>query len=193
MPDAFTGANRSQIILQAERHRLPTMYPYRYMAHEGGLISYGIDTNDLYRRAAIYVDRILKGAKPAELPVQPPTKFELAINLKTAKTLGLTVPPITARKRRRGDRMKRREFILALGGVAAWPLAARAQQADQVRRIGVLSNIGESDLEAQSMATALHEGLRELGWVNGRNLQVDHRWAAGNPERLQPSPKSLLH
>jgi ABC-type uncharacterized transport system substrate-binding protein len=94
MPDAFTGANRSQIILQAERHRLPTMYPYRYMAHEGGLISYGIDTNDLYRRAAIYVDRLLKGTKPAELPVQQPTKFELAINLKTAKTLGLTVPPI---------------------------------------------------------------------------------------------------
>jgi putative ABC transport system substrate-binding protein len=83
--------------------------------------------------------------------------------------------------------MKRREFILALGGVAAassnlWSLAARAQQADQVRRIGVLSNIGESDLEAQSMATALHEGLRELGWVDGRNLQVVHRWAQRSKE-----------
>jgi putative ABC transport system substrate-binding protein len=94
MPDAFTGANRRQIISQAERHKVPAMYPYRYMAQEGGLISYGIDTNDLYRRAALYVDRLLKGAKPAELPVQQPTKFELAINLKTAKTLGLTVPPI---------------------------------------------------------------------------------------------------
>jgi putative ABC transport system substrate-binding protein len=94
MPDAFTGANRRQIISQAERHKVPAMYPYRYMAQEGGLISYGIDTNDLYRRAAIYVDRLLKGTKPAELPVQQPTKFELAINLKTAKTLGLTVPPI---------------------------------------------------------------------------------------------------
>ncbi|HZL62065.1 MAG TPA: ABC transporter substrate-binding protein [Pseudolabrys sp.] len=94
MPDAFTGANRRQIISQAERHKVPAMYPYRYMAQEGGLISYGIDTNDLYRRAALYVDRLLKGAKPAELPVQQPTKFELAINVKTAKTLGLTVPPI---------------------------------------------------------------------------------------------------
>ena len=93
MPDAFTGSNRIQIIAQAERQRLPTMYPYRYMAQEGGLISYGIDTNDLYRRAATYVDRLLKGAKPADLPVQQPTKFELAINLKTAKTLGLAVPP----------------------------------------------------------------------------------------------------
>jgi putative ABC transport system substrate-binding protein len=89
--------------------------------------------------------------------------------------------------------MKRREFILALGGAAAGlPLIARAQQADQVRRIGVLSNIGESDPEAQSMATALPEGLRELGWVNGRNLQVDHRWAAGNPERIATFAKELV-
>jgi putative tryptophan/tyrosine transport system substrate-binding protein len=93
MPDAFTGANRSQIIAQAERHRIPTVYPYRYMAQEGGLISYGVDTNDLFGRSAAYVDRILKGVKPADLPVQQPTKFELAINLKTAKTLGLGVPP----------------------------------------------------------------------------------------------------
>ena len=80
--------------------------------------------------------------------------------------------------------MRRREFITLLGGAAAmWPLAAIAQQADQVRRIGVLSNIGESDLEAQSMVTALHEELRKLGWIDGRNLRVDHRWAVGNPER----------
>ena len=87
---------------------------------------------------------------------------------------------------------RRREFITFLGGAAVWPLAARAQLADQVWRIGVLSNIGESDPEAQSMATALHEGLRELGWVNGRNLQVDHRWAAGNPERAATFAKELV-
>jgi putative ABC transport system substrate-binding protein len=69
------------------------MYPFRYVVAEGGLISYGVDVADQYRHAADYVDRILKGAKPRELPVQAPTKFELAINLKTAKTIGLAVPP----------------------------------------------------------------------------------------------------
>jgi putative ABC transport system substrate-binding protein len=72
---------------------LPAIYPYGFFAWEGGLISYGIVPSDNFRRAASYVDRILKGAKPAELPVQVPTRFELVINLKTAKTLGLEVPP----------------------------------------------------------------------------------------------------
>ncbi|HSC42795.1 MAG TPA: ABC transporter substrate binding protein, partial [Candidatus Binatia bacterium] len=80
------------IVASASRHRLPAVYPYRYFIAGGGLMSYGIETVDLYRRAASYVDRILKGEKPAEMPVQAPTKFELAINLKTAKALGITVP-----------------------------------------------------------------------------------------------------
>jgi ABC-type uncharacterized transport system substrate-binding protein len=77
----------------AARFRLPAIYPYRFFVADGGLVSYGVDNHDLWQKAAGYVDRILKGAKPAELPVQEPTKFELAINLKTAKALGLTVPP----------------------------------------------------------------------------------------------------
>jgi len=81
------------IIAVAARNELPTIYPYRYFTNSGGLISYGTDNLDLWRRSASYVDRILKGEKPADLPVQAPTKFELVINLKTAKTLGLTVPP----------------------------------------------------------------------------------------------------
>jgi putative ABC transport system substrate-binding protein len=88
--------------------------------------------------------------------------------------------------------VKRRDFITLVGGAAAWPLAARAQQGGEVRRLGVLSNIGESDPEAQSMAAALHRGLRELGWVNGRNLQVDHRWGAGNPQRVADFAKELV-
>ena len=77
----------------AARFRLPAIYPYRFFVADGGLVSYGIDNHDLWRKAAGYVDRILKGAKPAELPVQEPTKFELAINLNAARALDLTVPP----------------------------------------------------------------------------------------------------
>ena len=76
----------------AARHKLPAAYPYRYYVKDGGLISYGPDPHDLFRRAAQYVDRILKGEKPADLPVQAPTKYETVINLKTAKALGLEVP-----------------------------------------------------------------------------------------------------
>jgi len=84
---------RNLIIKLAARHNLPAVYPFRYYAVDGGLITYGPDTHDPIRRAAGYVDRILKGEKPADMPVQAPTKYELVINLKTAKALGLTVPP----------------------------------------------------------------------------------------------------
>jgi putative tryptophan/tyrosine transport system substrate-binding protein len=85
--------HRQAIIASAARHRLPAVYPLRYFAAAGGLIAYGADLSDQYRRAAGYVDRILKGEKPADLPVQRPVKYELAVNLKTAKALGLDVPP----------------------------------------------------------------------------------------------------
>jgi putative tryptophan/tyrosine transport system substrate-binding protein len=88
-----TGSNRDLIVPLAARHRLPAVYPFRYYVADGGLISYGPNTIDLIRRAAGYVDRILKGEKPADMPVQTPTMYELVINLKTAKALGLTVPP----------------------------------------------------------------------------------------------------
>jgi putative ABC transport system substrate-binding protein len=89
----WTIAHRHLIIALAARHRLPTVYPARYFVTDGGLLSYGPDTIEPYRRAAGYVDRVLKGEQPADLPVQASTKFELAINLKTAKALGLDVPP----------------------------------------------------------------------------------------------------
>ena len=88
-----TAAHRKLIISLVDRYKLPTVYPYRYFAVDGGLISYGPNTHDPVQRAAGYVDRILKGEKPADMPVQAPTKYELVINLKTAKAIGLTVPP----------------------------------------------------------------------------------------------------
>src|SRR5262245_52784985 len=92
MPDIFTAGHRAEITLLAARYRLPAVYPFRYFAQIGGLLSYGSDPFDQVWQATTYVDRILKGDKPSELPVQAPVKFELAINLKTAKTLGLDVP-----------------------------------------------------------------------------------------------------
>jgi putative ABC transport system substrate-binding protein len=92
LPDVFLVAHRNLTIELAARYRVPTIYQYRYFVTSGGLISYGIEVFDQYTRAAGYIDRILKGASPGELPVQVPTKFELVINLKTAKDLGLDVP-----------------------------------------------------------------------------------------------------
>jgi putative ABC transport system substrate-binding protein len=93
MPEAFMNIHRAEVISPAAHYRLPAVYPRRFFAELGGLVSYGNDQSDNFRRTATYVDRILKGAKPSELPVEAPVKFELVINLKTAAALGLTIPP----------------------------------------------------------------------------------------------------
>ena len=93
MGGTVTSANRDTIVRLAAQHRLPAVYAFRYYVTSGGLLSYGVDGADLFRRTATYVDLILRGAKPADLPIQTPTKFELVINLKTARALGLDVPP----------------------------------------------------------------------------------------------------
>jgi putative tryptophan/tyrosine transport system substrate-binding protein len=92
LADPVTNIHRKLIISLAAQHRLPAVYNYRYFVTEGGLISYGIDPADPYRQAASYIHRILMGEKPADMPVQQPTKYELVINLNTAKELGLSIP-----------------------------------------------------------------------------------------------------
>ena len=91
--DGFMAAHRAPIILAAARNNVPAVYGVSVFARDGGLLSYGVDYVDIFRRAAAYVDRILRGAKPGDLPVQFPVKFDMVVNLKTAKALGLTVPP----------------------------------------------------------------------------------------------------
>jgi ABC-type uncharacterized transport system substrate-binding protein len=105
MTDSFLVVHRATIITQAARNKVPAMYPLRIHVMDGGLLSYGASNIDLFRRAAPYVDRILRGAKPAELPVQVPTKYEMTLNLKTANKLGLDVPVHLQTTRRRGDRI----------------------------------------------------------------------------------------
>src|SRR5215472_16394916 len=92
IPDVFTSTNHDPIVALAARYRLPALYPFPFFARKGGLVSYGIDVTDLFRRSASYIDRILRGTKPGELPVQTPNKFEFVINLKTARALGLQIP-----------------------------------------------------------------------------------------------------
>src|SRR5262249_3768332 len=172
LPDLFTATNRQSIIALAARHRLPAIYPFRYFVTNGGLMSYGIEMLETYRQAASYVDRILKGERPSDLPVQQPTKFEFVINLKTANELGAGGTAHIVSPRRRDHRMRRREFITLLGGAAAaWPLTGRAQQ--PAMPVVAFIRDGTADASAHNLA-AFRKGLSEVGVVEGQNVMVDH-------------------
>ena len=148
----------------------------------GGLISYGPNTVEEFRNAAGYVDRILKGEKPADLPVQAPTRYELAINLKTAKALGLDRAADAARARRRGDRVKRRQFISLLGGAAAvWSGRAWGQQVG----MPVVGLVHPQSVERYvDMIGGFRQGLSEVGYIEGQNVAVEYRWGNNQIDRL---------
>ena len=174
-PDTVFVEQRQRIADLANNYRLPSMYSFREHVEAGGLISYGQHLSDSYRRAATYVDRIFKGAKPSELPIEQSTKLELIINLKTAKALGLEVPPTLLALRRRGHRMKRRQFMTLLGGAAvAWPLVASAQQ-PAMPVIGFLDPRSPEALTER--LRGFRQGLKETGYVEGDNTTILYRWA----------------
>ena len=127
LPDPLTSSHRPAIVQQAAKARMPALYSYREYVDAGGLLAYGPNDRTLFRRVAVYVDKILKGAKPSDLPVEQPTKFELVVNLKTAKTLGTTCR-LRSRSRRRGNRVSNCHRVAggSLIDLAASRLALRA-------------------------------------------------------------------
>ena len=183
--------NRSRFNELALKRRLPTMFAVREGVDAGGLVSYGVNMTDFVGRSAAYVDKILKGTKSADLAIEQPTKFELVINMKTAKSLGLRIPQSVLAARGRGDPMiDRRTFIGAFaGGLAIARSAAAAQQAAKVARIGFL---GTNRAVATRHVDAFLQGLRDLGYVEGRNLVIEYRDAEGKLERLPALAAELV-
>jgi putative ABC transport system substrate-binding protein len=190
----FLITQREQIVRLADRYRMPVIYPYREFVDAGGLMWYGANAAESARLVGTYAGRILSGEKPADLPVQQSARLAMVLNLKTAKALGIEVPHLHSAACRPGDRMKRRDFITLIGGAAAgWPLAARAQQPDRERRIGVIMPADENDPEGKRRYSAFSQALADLGWTDGHNVRIDLRWGGGDINRIRALAQELVN
>jgi hypothetical protein len=146
---------RQQLAQLALSNRVASIFPLREYAAAGGLMSYGESLQEFYRRAASFVDKIFKGAKPGDLPIEQPTRFNLVIDRKTADVLGLAIPPQILHLHRRGDSMRRREFITLLGGAVAWPIAAHAAGSNAGRSSARIDDILARRKQQQLASCAL--------------------------------------
>src|SRR5262245_9736816 len=183
LPNPTVGLHRTRLFDLAAKNRLPAMYPHSRFSDAGGLMSYGPNLPDQYRRLAYFVDRIFKGAKPAELPVEQPTKFELVINLKTAKALGLTIP---------SNVLVWADRVIGHGGqmpekTMATTYSSESQRRTNIPRIGVLSpGCGGPGLNE------FRQGLRDFGYGDGQNIIIEYRCAEGDDGRLPALAAELL-
>jgi ABC-type uncharacterized transport system substrate-binding protein len=184
LPNPIVVRHRTRVLEFAAKNRLPAIYPESSFADAGGLMSYGVDYDDLNRRVAYYVDRILKGTKPSDLPVEQPTKFELVINLKTAKEIGVSFPPKVLMW---ADRVISDEGRMP-ERLAATLNSTDVQRSAKIPRIGILSpGSGNPAIDA------FRQGLHGLGWVEGQTIAIEYRFADGNEERLPALAAQLVH